>query len=244
MARGLISTFLTIATLTIPGIVRGDADPASVTPIALERFLSQDEPGPTPYRALRRLDARNERLAKTAWMDVWTEMDASGGFRYTVVAEGGSDYIRTKVFRATLEMEKKLYLSGAPRHAALTPDNYTFEAVPATDGLSALAVTPRRKDVLLFTGSIFLNPDNGDLVRIKGRLAKAPSFWVNKVDIVRWYERIAGAHMPVAFESVANVRLAGKSTFRVTYDYETVNGRRVGAPEPRLAKADPAPQAR
>ena len=38
-------------------------------------------------------------------MDVWTEADASG-FRYRVVAEEGSDYIRSKVFRASLDTER------------------------------------------------------------------------------------------------------------------------------------------
>ena len=39
-------------------------------------------------------------MDKTAWMDVWTEADGDGGFTYTVVAEGGSGYIRSKVFRS------------------------------------------------------------------------------------------------------------------------------------------------
>ena len=81
-------------------------------------------------------------------------------------------------------------------------------------------------------------------MRIEGRLAKAPSFWVRQVQIVRSYQRIAGARMPVATEAVANIRLAGRATFQMTYEYETVNGRPVGTPEPRLAKAEPPPQAR
>jgi hypothetical protein len=43
--------------------------------------------------------------------------------------------------------------------------------------------------------------------------------------------------MPVALESVANVRIAGESTFRMRYDYESVNGQRVGAPEARASTA-------
>ena len=44
--------------------------------------------------------------------------------------------------------------------------------------------------------------------------------------------------MPTALESVANVRIAGVSTFRMTYEYESINGRKVGTPQPRtLARA-------
>ena len=46
--------------------------------------------------------------------------------------------------------------------------------------------------MLLVDGTIYLNPDNGELVRMEGRLAKSPSFWTRRVEIVRWYRRIAG----------------------------------------------------
>jgi hypothetical protein len=34
-------------------------------------------------------------------------------------------------------------------------------------------------------------------------------------------------------ESVAQVLIAGRSTFRMTYEYESINGQRVGNPQPR-----------
>lgn len=75
-------------------------------------------------------------------------------------------------------------------------------------------------------GHIFLGPD-GNLVRLEGQLATNPSFWTRRVDVVRRYERIAGVRVPVALESVAHVRIAGRSTFRMSYDYLTINDRRV-----------------
>ena len=82
----------------VNGIVASPAAGADPRfPAVLQRFLSLDDPSPTGYRALRRLDARNQNLNKTAWMDVWTESDARV-IQIHVVAEGGSDYIRSKVF--------------------------------------------------------------------------------------------------------------------------------------------------
>ena len=168
-------------------------------------------------------------------MDVWTEADASG-FRYQIVAEEGSDSIRTRVFRETLKSERGMWASGAPDHAGFTSENYVFEDRGSrADGLAWLIVKPRRKDVLLVDGSIFLDPHDGDLVRLEGRLSKSPSFWARHVDIVRRYRRIAGVRMPVSLESVASVLIAGTSTFRMTYEYETINGHRVGDPQPRRA---------
>jgi len=248
MSRGLIRSLL-VALLVASGVaqtVHGGSNPNdTTTPPILQRFLSLDSARVTAYRALRHLDARNERMDKTAWMDVWTEADREGGFKYTVVAEGGSGYIRSKVFRASLEKEREMYASGDPSRAALTTDNYVFEDEgTGLDGLSALAVTPRRKDVLLIDGSIFLNPKDGDLVRIEGRLAKAPSFWVQRVQVVRSFQRIAGVRMPIATEAVANIRLAGRATFHMTYEYESVNGQQVGTPEARLARAGTPLQSR
>jgi hypothetical protein len=173
-------------------------------------------------------------------MDVWTEADAVNGFRYRVVAEGGSDYIRSRVFVATLDAERKMWASGEPDRAALTLDNYVFEDRGQSDGLAALRVRPRRKDLLLVEGSIFLRPDDGELVRIEGRLSKAPSFWTRQVEIIRRYQRFAGVRMPVALESVANVFIAGPSTFHMTYEYESVNGQRIGDPLPRTIQPQTA----
>lgn len=199
--------------------------------ILIDRFLAVDDPDPWQYRALRRLEARNDHFDREARMEVWTEGDASG-FRYTIVSEQGSDYIRNRVFRQTLETERQMWLAGTPDRAALTRANYVFEdRGPQPDGLLSLAVKPRRKDILLVDGVIFLDPGNHDLVRLEGRLAKPPSFWTRHVSIVRCYKRFAGVRMPVTLESTANILVAGRSTFHMSYEYESVNDQRVGSPE-------------
>jgi hypothetical protein len=216
----------------------GPAAPATTrsTPV-LQRFLTIDDPDPIAYRALRHLDAQSEHFDRSAWMDVWTEADAQG-FHYQIVAEGGSEYIRNKVFRATLEAEQKIWAAGGPQHAALTPANYVFEERGTEPGgLASIAMTPKRKDNLLIEGAMYVRPEDGDLVRMEGKLVKAPSFWTRNVEIVRRFKRFVGVRLPIALESVANVRVAGRSTFKMSYEYETVNGQRVGTPQLR-AQAD------
>jgi hypothetical protein len=200
----------------------------------LQRFLARADGPPVEYRALRHLEARNDHFGASAWMDAWTEFDQTHGMRYEVVGEGGSSYIRKKVLVAALDGEQKLWAANEPQRASLTPDNYSFEnGGPTPDGLHWLGVKAKRKDILLVDGSIFLQPDDAELARIEGRLSKAPSFWTRRVEIVRQYQRIAGVRVPVAVESVAHVLIAGRSTFRMTYDYQIVNGHHVGDPQPR-----------
>jgi hypothetical protein len=209
-------------------VLAAGAQPAG-TP--LQRFLARGEEPAVEYRALRRLEANNPHFNKSAWMTAWTEYDHAGGFRFTIVDEGGSGYIRSKVLRAALEGEQKIWANHEPQHASFTHDNYTFDAgEPAPDGLASVAVKPRRKDVLLVEGSIFVQPGDGDLARIEGRLSKTPSFWTRRVDVVRRYERVAGVRVPTSIESVAHVLIAGRSTFKMTYEYETINGKHVGDP--------------
>jgi len=239
MSRGLGRSVLFVSFAALLAAHPGAAGPATTAPDVLQRFL--DDPTPTQFRALRRLEAHNDKFEKSAWMDVWTEGDASG-FRYAIVSEEGSDYIRSKVFRTTLETERKMWSAGSDQ-AALTLANYVFEERGAqADGLTLLTMTPKRKDVMLVDGSLYLNPHDGELVRVEGRLAKSPSFWTRRVEIVRWYRRIAGFRVPTSLESVANVRVAGVSTFRMSYEYESINGQRVGNPQPRtLARAETVP---
>lgn len=201
----------------------------------LERFFSDNkDESPVSYRALRHLEAKCEHFSSGAWMDVWTEIDAAGTMQYQIEGEGGSNYIRSKVFRGVLDAERKAVNAGDPNRAGITPDNYTFDHRGLDSGLTSIGISPRRKDVLLIDGSILLRPPDGELVRLEGRLSKSPSFWVRRVDIVRHYKRLAGISMPVGLESVANLLVAGRSTFRMTYEYESVNGRRLGAPRARV----------
>jgi len=223
-----------ITLLAFAALPRAQAEEATPDRCPLLRlFLSVDDPAPASFRALRHLEARNEKFDRTAWMDVWTEA-SDEGFVYTIVAEGGSEYIRKKVLLPTLDTEKKMWRSHAAERTAITPDNYTFEDPGASsDGLATLAVKARRKDMSLIDGLIYIRPADGELVKSEGRLAKAPSFWTRHVEITRHYRRLAGIRMPVAVESVANVLIAGRSTFSMTYEYESINGQRVGTPQVR-----------
>jgi hypothetical protein len=210
--------------------------PTAQVPLAtsslIERVVARSDPPPLQYRALRRLEAQSDKLGGSAWIEAWTVVEPTTGFLYQIVGEGGSGFVRGKVLKPWLDGEKKMWAAGDPERASLTHENYTFIDRGLTpDGLSKVDVKSRRKDVLLVDGSIFVNPEDGDLVRIEGRLSKAPSFWTRRVEVVRHYERINGVRVPVAIESIASVLIAGRSTFKMTYQYETINGHQVGVPQ-------------
>jgi hypothetical protein len=233
LSRSLPAFLLVAALAAHPDAAASSASTPTFSPI-LQRFFALDDPLPRQSRALRHLEAENDNFGMHAWMDVWTETDSSG-FRYRIVAEEGSDWIRSRVFRETLEAERRFWGSDAVAQVSFTPANYTFEDRGEADGLASLQVKPRRKDMLLIDGAIFLRPDDGELLRMEGDLAKAPSFWTRHVRIVRHFQRVNGVRLPVRLDAVATIRFAGRSTFSAVYQYETVNGERVGTPQLRAA---------
>ena len=129
-----------------------------------------------------------------------------------------------------LENEEKLVATRNPARAAVTEENYELRGTELSEepGLVKLLVKPKRRDVLLVDGAIFVTEDDADLVRVEGRLAKNPSFWTRRVDVVRAYERISGIRVPVRLDSVAQIRFAGTAKLSVVWDYQTVNGVPIG----------------
>jgi hypothetical protein len=219
LGRCAVCVLVAAGTLATSGVLATVPDPADHS---MRKFLSQEDVL-HPYRATRRLEAENGD--RKGWLEVATEYSRPGGFRYETIAEGGSSYIRNKILRAVLEGERDAVTQDDAARSALVPTNYRFEPHGIdSDGLANILVSPRRKESILVAGTLFLKPTGGDLVRLEGRLAKSPSFWVKNVDITRSYARIDGATVPVVLHSNAEIRLLGPATFHMTYSYSEIDG--------------------
>jgi len=152
-------------------------------------------------------------------------------FDYRVISEGGSRLIRSRVLEKALETERDAWRTGEVERNAIGPENYEFHPAEKGDGeLVKIVVRPRRKSRMLVDGAILVRNGDADLVQVEGQLATNPSVWTRRVEVVREYERVAGVRVPIALESTAHVRIAGRSTFRMTYQYLHVNGENVPAP--------------
>jgi hypothetical protein len=190
----------------------------------------------TQYRAFRRMHARNDHFEQEAWLDAWTELNGRE-FRYTIVSERGSEYVRNKVLRAVLKREQELVADGECRRSELTAENYDFQDATDGNGERYVRLKPKRRDMLLVDGRMVLSRDGTELLRVEGRLSKNPSFWTSLVNVIRHYARLDGVRVPIATESVAKLRFAGQSQLDVRYDYEIINGRPVSL----AARRTPAP---
>jgi hypothetical protein len=213
-------TFLTAGAWTSADVGR---------PAGTEIPALQDAPV-TQYRALRRMHAVNDKFNHEGWLDCWTELDENG-FRYEIVSERGSEYIRHKVLKTLLRREQELIAGGSASRAEISDLNYEFaagaEPADTLAGERTVLLKPRRKDMLLVDGHMVINQDGTELLRVEGRLSKNPSFWTSLVNVVREFARLDGVRVVVNTETVARLKFAGTSRMDVRYHYETINGRPV-----------------
>jgi len=200
-------------------------DPA--TP-GFERVLARsNNVAPPPYRAFRRLEGGiTDSADKRGWIEAWTEYQPGRGFTFEVVREGGSEYVRNKTLRTMLAAEQKLIASGKRVRASLDSKNYAFEDGGITDGgLRRILMNPVKKSEGLVDGSLFVDPDSGLVTKIQGRLLKSPSFWLRDVNVTWKFAHVGGHVVPIEMSSTGRVRMFGRSNFRMTYDYASIDGR-------------------
>jgi len=231
-SNAVLLAFGCLTALSVQGLAgaRGVVPASPTEHLALERLLVDIEKAPVAYRGHRRLEASSAKLKESAWLEADTAFDPAFGFKYSVIAEGGSERILRRVLKAVLEAERENSTREEWRKRSLSRANYEFDfGGRAGDGMLKVELTPRRRDSRLVLGSALLTATSGDLVRVEGRLSKSPSFWVRWVDVSRSYSPMGGSMMPVAVESTADVRIAGLSTFAMTYVYQMVGGRPVDA---------------
>jgi hypothetical protein len=221
-----------VAAFTLLSAVLTVSAPSADVAPPREDVAFDDGPPLHQYRAFRRMHARSEKFSHEGWLEAWTELDGRT-FRYEIVSERGSDTIRNRVLKAVLEREKELHASGEPSRSDLTSANYEFAEETPGPGCRYVPIKPKRKDVLLVNGRMVLS-EGGELLRVEGVLAKNPSFWTSLVNVVRHYARVDGVRVPVATESIAKVKFAGRSTLDVEYEYESINGRPVSLQARRL----------
>lgn len=207
---------------TAPGITASSPDED-----LLQRFLRSNEPPLTSYRARRTLTASSMGGRMAASVEAWTLLDSSGRFDFEVIRAEGSGLVRNRVLLAALETEQRSHNQRTNVNAELTPANYNFEVRGVTGDTATIALQPRRRNAMLLIGSVVVRRDDGDMLRIDGSPSENPSWWTRRVDIVRRYSRIDGVRVPVEMSSRADVRLAGDSSFLMTYEYTVINGRPV-----------------
>ncbi|HEX8879341.1 MAG TPA: hypothetical protein VF749_04890 [Candidatus Acidoferrum sp.] len=181
------------------------------------------------YSAVRTYEIRNIDGKLAAQAVVRVDYEAPDKKRFRKTSEKGSGIVRHLVFDRLLQSEGETS-SGREHHdSAITPANYTFTLAGEDEvgpyDCFVFAVTPKRKDKYLFEGKIWIAADDFAIVRVAGHPAKKPSFWINRADFVREYQRIDGFWVPLRDETYVEVRMYGRRVFTIDHEQYVINPR-------------------
>jgi hypothetical protein len=226
LLAAIVAAMATAALVAAPASAPDSTPPGGDT---VARFLESGHPPLVAYRARRHLQASSRGGKMKAQLDAWTTLQPDGTFSFEVLQESGSNMIRQRVLRAALIEEQDNYRNAKLAESAFTRENYEFLLDDTVRGgeLVRIGLAPRRKSQMLITGAAFVRRDDADLVTIQGVLSKRPSFWTRKVQVTRHYARIDGVRVPIDVQLNADVLLVGDSTFAMTYQYASINGRQI-----------------
>ncbi len=179
------------------------------------------------YSAVRTYVIRNLEGKLAAQAVVRVDYEAPDKKTFNKTSEKGSGIVRHLVFDRLIQSEGETSAGREHHNSAITAANYTFllegEEEVGPYHCFVLEATPKRKDKYLFEGKIWIDAGDFAVVKIAGHPAKKPSFWINRADFVRQYQRIDGFWLPYRDETSVEVKLYGRRVFTVDHQQYVIN---------------------
>lgn len=158
---------------------------------------------------------------KKADMVVRVDFEAPNKKEFTIVSESGSGTVRNKVFKKLLEAEQESMQEENQQRSAVTTENYTFQLVEYqktdTDEFYVLEAQPRHKNKFLIRGRIWVDGKDFAITRVEGQMAVNPSWWTERTDFKRNYQKIGEFWLPESNESETKVRILGTAVLTIRY---------------------------
>lgn len=195
-------------------------DPVPATDDVVTKMMHSDaqrRSQTTGYTAIRRYMAANGNHHAEMLVGVTCASDGSKNF--SVLSEEGSGWIRNHVFRRLLTEETEASGRASHESTRITPANYDFQIVGQealrTGPAYVLAVAPRAPSKYLVDGKIWVDARDFSIVRIEGRPARNPSFWVRSAHIVRTYQKVGSVWLASSTDTTSDIRILGPAELTI-----------------------------
>jgi hypothetical protein len=147
---------------------------------------------------------------------------------FVLRSENGSGLIRHLALNPLIASEIETAAGKEHHDSAITPENYTAtllgEQQVGPYRCFVMQAVPKRKDKYLFEGKLWIDVEDYAVVRIEGHPAKKLSFWIERADFVRQYQKIGRFWLPQRDETFVQVRLYGKKVLTIDHQDYVVNG--------------------
>jgi hypothetical protein len=176
------------------------------------------------YTSLRRYVFENSRHHKRAEMVVAVKCLDDGSKQFQTVSATGWGVARNHVFPKLLDNEREASLPDVRERSRITPQNYSFELI-GRDYVNqrpayVIAIAPKTQNKYLIQGKIWVDLDDYAIVRIEGKPAQSPSFWIKNIHFVHTYQKNGLFWLPISDRSVTDARILGSSELTIEYfDY-------------------------
>ena len=213
----------------------------------LESPVEPLPPGVTESRVLAELAAHNEQR-RTALHDysvlrTYQIIDLKGKVHankigrmeflspdkktFTVTSESGSGLVRNMALNPLIKSEIETAAGKEHHDSAISADNYSLNLLGEQQvgpyRCFVAEVQPKRKDKYLFEGKLWIDVEDYSVVRIEGHPARKLSFWIQRADFVRQYQKIDGFWFPQKDQTLVQVRLYGKKVLTIDHRDYVVN---------------------
>jgi glycosyltransferase involved in cell wall biosynthesis len=149
---------------------------------------------------------------------------------FVTTSESGSGLVRRLALNPLIASEIEAAAGRQHHDSSITPANYIFELLGEQRvgpyQCFVVRARPKRPDKYLFEGKVWIDTQDYAVVRIAGHPAKKLSFWIERADFVREYQRIEGFWLPQRDETFVRVRMYGQKVLTIDHQNYTVAGTR------------------
>ena len=179
------------------------------------------------YSAIRTYEVVNPSGKLYARQVVRLDYRAPDTKMFMTTFEEGSGLVRQMVFKRLIESETDAAAGKEHHDSSITPANYSFELLGEEQAgpyyCFVIQATPKRQDKYLFEGTIWIDVEDFAIAKIAGHPARRPSFWIERADFVRQYQKIGQFWLPLKDETVVHVRLNGIKILTIDHGEYAVN---------------------
>jgi hypothetical protein len=203
-------------------------------------LLAETQPSPRPqevvdtYTAISRqqgarlrgasmdveIEANLPKLQKHGRLNALRRISRLGRITYEAVRFEGDKSVKSDIIARYLAAETQAQ-SADDSSLAITPANYKFKfkghSGEGENQIYIFQLTPRKKQVGLFKGELWIDAATCLPVRELGRLVKTPSIFLKRVEFVREYYIRGGVAVPLQIASTVETRLVGRAEVTVHF---------------------------
>jgi hypothetical protein len=193
----------------------------------LSRYLSATrEPHATGVQMEAQVEAVLPKLHKRGTMFGLRKISQLGKITWDAMRFQGDSTIKKDVIARYIQAETEG--QGDLQKMAISPFNYKFKYKglerKGDVSVHVFQLTPRKKEVGLFKGELWLDRESCLPVREAGQFVKSPSVFLKRVDFVREYELVEGRAVPKHVESHIQTRFWGPADIAIHFaNYAPLN---------------------